>query len=166
MSAPVHLHVNWRTASLFILAPANIRWSGNVSKDVLVVETESGIRALLGTVLTNLGTNVRMAATGHLGVQEFVAHADKVGAIIASELSTPMDGSEFVDRIRAIDAIVPIFLFLGHSLPDWVNQPRVEVFLKPEGLMELCKLVSNTVSLASAALVREQSLQGNSPIDD
>jgi hypothetical protein len=53
--------------------------------------------------------------------------------------------------VRAIDPDVPVYFFLGHSLPSEVlGQPGVEVFLKPHGAGELCREVGDLVAGAAA----------------
>jgi len=58
-----------------------------------------------------------------------------------------MDGAGLLDAIRAIDPTVPVVFFLGQSLPnDVLGRPGVEVFVKPNGMRELCQTVATLVN--------------------
>jgi CheY-like chemotaxis protein len=120
-------------------------------KSVLVVETVPGVRALLGIQLRLAGLAVVEAADGPQGVAAFAANRSAVAVVVSGELGPPMDGADLLDAVRAIDPKVPVVFFLGQSLPhDVLGRPGVEVFLKPNGMRELCQVVAG---LAAASLV-------------
>ena len=104
-------------------------------KTVLLVESEQGVRALLRIQLRLLGLTVLEAASGRAGAAAFAAHHQDVAVVVTGELGPPVDGADLLAMgRRAIDGDVPIYFFLGHSLPPEVlGQPQVEVFLKPDG---------------------------------
>jgi CheY-like chemotaxis protein len=119
-------------------------------KSVLVVETVPGVRALLGIQLRLAGLAVLEAADGPRGVAAFAGHRDQVAVVVSGELDPPMDGAQLLDAIRAIDPAVPVVFFLGQSLPhDVLDRPRVEVFLKPNGMRALCQAVAGLVAARS-----------------
>jgi DNA-binding NtrC family response regulator len=123
-------------------------------KSVLLVESVDGVRALLRLKLKLTGLVVCEAASGQQGVITFAAHRKEIGVVVAGELGKPMDGGDFLEAVRKIDPTVPIFFFLGHSLPSEIlEQPGVEVFLKPDGVGGLCRAVAELVATPSPATV-------------
>jgi DNA-binding NtrC family response regulator len=106
------------------------------------VETDQAVRWLIRTRLRLERVKVVEAATGPQGVTIFAAQKDQIIAVVSGELSDAYDGVQFLDAIRQIAPKIPVFFFLGHSLPDDIYRPGVEVYLKPFGLGSLCRAVS------------------------
>jgi hypothetical protein len=66
-------------------------------------------------------------------------------------LAPPADGADLLASVRAIDAEVPVYFFLAHSLPPEVlYQPGVGVFVKPHGLGDLTRAVAGLVAGVAA----------------
>jgi DNA-binding NtrC family response regulator len=117
-----------------------------MTRTVLIVETDHAVRRLVGTRLRLAGITVREASNGPEGLATFSAHKEEIVAVVSGELSDVFDGSVFLDEVRVLAPSVPVFFFLGHSLPDGLYRPGVEVFLKPGGLGDLCRAVVNLVA--------------------
>jgi len=124
-----------------------------MSKSVLLVEIEPNVRKLIRLRLELAGLTVLEAPTGERGLFLFRAHRTSVVAVVASELSEPLDGVELLDGLRKMDPDIPVFFFLSHSLPHDLVQPGVEVFMKPYGLGGLCRGVVEAAAGAADAAV-------------
>jgi DNA-binding NtrC family response regulator len=118
-------------------------------KTVLIVETDQAVRWLVSTRLRLAGLAIRDASNGPQGVSIFAAQKDEIIGIVSGELSDAFDGASLLDAVRQIAPTIPVFFFLGHSLPEGIHRPGVEVFLKPAGLGALCRAVANLAGTAA-----------------
>jgi DNA-binding NtrC family response regulator len=117
----------------------------------LVVESEPGVRALLGIQLRLRGAAVVEAASGRAGLAALAARPGEIGAVVSGELGPPVDGAALLAGLRALDPDVPVLFFLAHSLPPEVlYQPGVGVFEKPHGLGDLCRAVADVAAEPAA----------------
>jgi len=118
-----------------------------VIKSVLLVETEHGVRKLLFRHLEQFGLNIVEATTGEEGIAKFKARRESLAVIVSGELEGLVDGGDLLKAVRQIDPVIPIFFFLGHSLPPGILYcDGVEVFEKPFGARILCQSVANLIA--------------------
>ena len=80
---------------------------------VLVVEDDSAIRAVLQAALTASGHEVWAAEDGRAGLRVF--DANKIDLVITDMLMPNMDGAEFIRRLRAYRPSVKIVAISGGS---------------------------------------------------
>jgi DNA-binding NtrC family response regulator len=122
-----------------------------MKRSVLLVESEPGVRSLLGIQLRRRGASVVVAPSGQAGLAAFAAHRGQIGAVVSGELGPPVDGAALLAGVRQIDRAVPVLFFLAHSLPSEVlYQPGVGVFEKPHGLGDLCRMAAELVAEVTA----------------
>jgi CheY-like chemotaxis protein len=128
---------------------------------VLVVETDPAVRRLIRHTLTRLGVAVRDAATGPEALAFLAADPAAVGAVVAEDVLPGFDGRTLATAVQASAPGVPIyFLHWGSLESTYLQAEGVEVFLKPHGLLEMCRAVAERLgaggdSRTSAAAIRE-----------
>ena len=121
-------------------------------QSVLLVESDPGVRGLLGIQLRLRGSTVRVAASGRLGVAAFAAYRREIAVVVSGELGPPLDGADLLAAVREADPDVPVCFFLAHSLPpEILCRPGVSVFLKPDGAGALCRAVGDLMVAATPA---------------
>lgn len=82
-----------------------------MSKHVLTIDDEAEIRGLLSDVLGSAG--YRVSAVGTLAEALPLLRADPPAVIITDLQLGDSDGFELIERVKAIDASVPIILLTG-----------------------------------------------------
>jgi DNA-binding NtrC family response regulator len=107
-------------------------------KTVILAEPEPVVRRLLRSRLEAARVPVREALTLP-AILAAAAGPGRVAALVAGEWLDGLDGAGLAAAVRAISSDLPIFFFVGDSLPPAVFEVSgVEVFLKPNGLVGLC----------------------------
>ncbi|HVF19789.1 MAG TPA: response regulator [Mycobacteriales bacterium] len=106
--------------------------------DVLIVEDEPDLRALIVVVLGLRGFTVRDAPHGAAAL-ELLAAEGLPHVIVTDRMMPVMGGEELIARLRAdpTTSAIPI-LMLSANPPD---EPGVPVIRKPFGLDDLCNVV-------------------------
>lgn len=92
--------------------------------DVLVVDDEPSIRAVLSTVLKESGFSVRCAETGYAALQMLSQH--HFGLVVTDIHMPDMDGLEVIMHCTAMLPGVPIVAMSGggfHNIPEAVLRP-------------------------------------------
>lgn len=109
---------------------------------ILVCEDESITRFYLNTILSSInGFSVHVARDGTEGLKIF--NKEKIDLILTDILMQPMDGIEFIKRIRSKDKTVPIITFSAYRY-DELKDLDVQGFMnKPVDLTILTDMLSN-----------------------
>jgi len=121
-----------------------------IPAQVLVVDDDDDLRAMVATLLTRAGMSTIEAASGHEGLRKFFASRPD---LVVLDVSMPgMDGFEVLQRIRDLSD-VPVLLLTAHGVEmekvrglksgadDYVTKPfgrqelaaRVEALLRRRG---------------------------------
>ncbi len=103
---------------------------------ILLVDDERALREMLRMVLELSGFTVLEAADGTRALAQFGVHRDRIRAILLDvQLPGPFSGVETLERIRSLDADVPVLLCTGFVREDdlaRMHQLSVDdVLLKP-----------------------------------
>jgi len=84
-----------------------------ISKDLLLVDDEPGIRNVLEISLTDIGYRVRVARSGEEALAIFKRHAPD---IVITDIKMPgMDGIELLGRIKQINPDTEVIMITGHG---------------------------------------------------
>jgi len=103
---------------------------------ILLVDDERELREMLGMVLDLSGFAVLEAADGAEALAQFEEHRSRIRAILLDvQLPGEFGGVETLERIRAVDADVPVVLCTGFVREDDLARMRMlsvdDVLLKP-----------------------------------
>lgn len=82
---------------------------------VLVIDDEYAVRNVLGLSLAHLGYEVDTAASGFEGVEKFQSAANPYQLVILDLLMPGLSGEEVFNRLRAVNAGIPILIVSGFS---------------------------------------------------
>lgn len=112
----------------------------------MVVEDDEDILELMEILLTRLGYETRLLSDGILALDE-IGKA-RPSLVLLDVMMTPINGWEFLDRLRSNPAIsdIPVILFTAH--PDVkerasrLNDPRLGVMVKPVAPDELERAIA------------------------
>jgi len=112
-------------------------------KVILVVDDELGYREVLADEFNMAGATVLTAESGSKAIEHFNQH--KIDAIISDIRMPNGDGIEFLDRVKTINAKIPVFMLItGYS--DLSNEDAYDkgaeaLFSKPCNLDDLINAV-------------------------
>lgn len=113
---------------------------------ILIVDDEEIVREILNDMLTRLGYEVVVAATGQEAVALYAAASGTIDAVIVDLIMPGMDGAQTFDALRAIDPGVRALLSTGNS-PDGLTQElldrgMLELVPKPYRMEDISRAVS------------------------
>lgn len=84
-----------------------------ISKDILLVDDEAGIRNVLEISLTDIGYHVRVARNGEEALALYKRYTPD---IVISDIKMPgMDGIELLSRIKQINPETEVVMITGHG---------------------------------------------------
>ena len=86
-----------------------------MTKQILIVEDEPGLQALLKTELTFETYDVLQATDGETALQQFQTHQDTLNLIILDWMIPKIDGLGVLRRIRKIDTQLPIIFLTARD---------------------------------------------------
>lgn len=117
-----------------------------MKRSIMVVEDDEDILELMEILLTRLGYETRLLSDGILALDE-IGKA-RPSLVLLDVMMTPINGWEFLDRLRSNPAIsdIPVILFTAH--PDVkerasrLNDPRLGVMVKPVAPDELERAIA------------------------
>jgi CheY-like chemotaxis protein len=92
---------------------------------ILLADDEDGVRMLSSAVLQHNGHQVIQASDGEEAVEVFCKSRRRVRLVVLDLKMPKMSGWEALDRIRQIDARVPVILTSGGALEEEFTQARV-----------------------------------------
>jgi CheY-like chemotaxis protein len=123
-----------------LVAPEAPRGSGLI----LVVDDEPLVRAAGAQLLKSLGYDVIVAKDGMEGVSAFAEHHLRLAAVLCDMVMPELTGSEACERMRRIDASVPIVICSGFPRDERVPfEDDPDGFLaKPYHRSELAAVLS------------------------
>ncbi len=116
-----------------------------MKKSIMVVEDDQPIIEMMELMLSRLGYEPRTNMDGSLALAE--VQKSPPSLILLDVMMMPMDGWEFLEKLRADPATryLPVLLFTAHpsveSKAAAMNDPNLGVLLKPVTLPELEKAI-------------------------
>lgn len=82
-------------------------------KRVLIVEDEQRMRRVLQILIEKIGLESRAAESGEQGLDIF--QREQIDLVLSDLKMAPMDGLEFLRRLRAVDSEVPIIILTAYG---------------------------------------------------
>ncbi len=87
--------------------------TGDMKKEVLLVDDEAGIRKVLRISLEDSGYRVHTAADAHQALELFKTHTPPV---VMTDIKMPgMDGIDLLKKLKATDPDVEVIMITGHG---------------------------------------------------
>jgi two-component system, NtrC family, nitrogen regulation response regulator NtrX len=113
--------------------------------DILIIDDEKAIRKTLVEILGFEGYKIEEAGDGEEGLKKF---SEKNFDAVLCDIKMPkLDGIEFLDRAKAINADVPIIMISGHgnieTAVDAVKKGAFDYISKPPDLNRLLITLRN-----------------------
>lgn len=91
------------------------------TETILVVEDEEAVQWSMNAVLSQCGYTVIQARSGKEGVEQFIAHRDKIKLIIMDVIMPVMDGREAAQQIRQLCPGCRLLFASGYTA-DFINE--------------------------------------------
>ncbi len=118
---------------------------------ILIIDDEKAIRKTLTEILSYEGYKIDEAGDGEEGLKRF---SDKTYDIVLCDIKMPkVDGIEFLERAKEINADVPIIMISGHGNIDTaveaVKKGAFDYISKPPDLNRLLITLRNAVDKQS-----------------
>jgi two-component system, cell cycle sensor histidine kinase and response regulator CckA len=82
---------------------------------MLVVDDEEEVRVACSLIFQEIGLEALVASDGNIGLHVFQQHQKDIMAVLLDLTMPNMDGQQCFDRIREINATVPVILSSGYS---------------------------------------------------
>ena len=84
--------------------------------NILIIDDEKAIRKTLSEILSFEGYKIDEAADGEEGLKRF---SEKTFDLVLCDIKMPkLDGIEFLEKAREINADIPIIMISGHGNID------------------------------------------------
>jgi two-component system, NtrC family, nitrogen regulation response regulator NtrX len=114
---------------------------------ILIIDDERAIRKTLGEILSYEGYKIDEAVDGEEGLKKF---AEKTYDVVICDIKMPkVDGIEFLDKAREINADVPVIMVSGHGNIDTaveaVKKGAFDYVSKPPDLNRLLITLRNAL---------------------
>jgi two-component system, NtrC family, nitrogen regulation response regulator NtrX len=114
---------------------------------ILIIDDEKAIRKTLGEILTFEGYKIEEAADGEDALQKFT---NTVFDLVLCDIKMPkMDGIEFLEKAKIVNADVPIIMISGHGNIDTaveaVKKGAFDYISKPPDLNRLLITLRNAL---------------------
>ena len=112
-----------------------------MKRSIMVVEDDLPIIEMMELMLSRLGYEPRTGTDGYSALADVKANPPSL--ILLDVMMMPMDGWEFLDRLRADPATkdLPVLLFTAHpsveSKAAGLRDPKLGILLKPVTIPEL-----------------------------
>ena len=115
--------------------------------DILIIDDEKAIRKTLSEILSFEGYTIDEAADGEEGLKKFGL---KNYDVILCDIKMPkIDGIEFLEKAKAINADIPIIMISGHgnleTAVDAVKKGAFDYISKPPDLNRLLITLRNAI---------------------
>ncbi|MEI9954740.1 MAG: response regulator [Ferruginibacter sp.] len=133
---------------------------------ILIIDDEKAIRKTLTEILSYEGYKIDEASDGEEGLKRF---SEKAYDIVLCDIKMPkLDGIEFLEKAKEINADVPVIMSSGHGNIDTaveaVKKGAFEYISKPPDLNRLLITLRNAVDKQSLVtetkVLKTQSGQG------
>ncbi len=113
--------------------------------NILIIDDEKAIRKTLSEILSYEGYKIDEASDGEEGLKKF---RDKTYDVVLCDIKMPkLDGIEFLDKVREINADVPIIMISGHgtieTAVEAVKKGAYDYIAKPPDLNRLLITIRN-----------------------
>jgi two-component system, NtrC family, nitrogen regulation response regulator NtrX len=114
---------------------------------ILIIDDERAIRKTLGEILSYEGYKIEEAADGEEGLKKF---SEKTYDVVICDIKMPkVDGIEFLEKAREINADVPVIMVSGHGNIDTaveaVKKGAFDYVSKPPDLNRLLITLRNAL---------------------
>ena len=114
------------------------------NKKILIVEDENIARTFLKTILSKQIENVYTASNGKEGYELFL---EVKPDLIISDLEMPgMNGMTMINKIREIDAKVPIIVTTAYNDDEHIVKNIQGTVLKPIAIKEILQLLDSLLT--------------------
>jgi two-component system, NtrC family, nitrogen regulation response regulator NtrX len=119
--------------------------------NILIVDDEKAIRKTLSEILSYEGYRIDEAGDGEEGIRKF---RDKEYDVILCDIKMPkMDGIEFLDKAKELNADIPIIMISGHgtieTAVEAVKKGAYDYISKPPDLNRLLITIRNAMDKTS-----------------
>lgn len=136
--------------------------------DVLIVEDEDDIRAMISGILEDEGYQVREAATSDAALEAIKARKPNLVVLDVWLKGSSMDGIELLDKLKSIYANLPVIIISGHGTVETavsaIRKGAYDYIVKPFKADKL--IVTATRALENARLRQEnEELKGKTRSD-
>src|SRR6185369_17526863 len=119
--------------------------------NILIIDDEKAIRKTLSEILSYEGYKIDEAGDGEEGLKKF---GDKTYDVVLCDIKMPkLDGIEFLEKAREINADVPIIMISGHgnieTAVEAVKKGAFDYISKPPDLNRLLITIRNAMDKGS-----------------
>ena len=136
--------------------------------DILVVEDEADIRALMAGILTDEGYGVREAATSQAAHEQVKARIPSLIILDVWLKDSEQDGIQFLSAFKAAHPDVPVIVVSGHGTVETavsaIRKGAYDYIVKPFKAAKLLVTVERAVE-ASSLRKENAELRGRAPSD-
>ncbi|WP_409433720.1 sigma-54-dependent transcriptional regulator [Litorimonas sp. RW-G-Af-16] len=136
--------------------------------DVLIVEDEEDIRAMISGILEDEGYQVRAFGTSEAALDAVKARKPNLVVLDVWLKGSSMDGIELLDRLKTMYEDLPVIIISGHGTVETavsaIRKGAYDYIVKPFKAEKL--IVTATRALENARLRQEnEELKGKAPVD-
>ena len=122
--------------------------------NILIIDDEKAIRKTLSEILSYEGYKIDEAGDGEEGLKKF---GDKTYDVVLCDIKMPkLDGIEFLEKAREINADVPIIMISGHgnieTAVEAVRKGAFDYISKPPDLNRLLITLRNALDKQSLVI--------------
>ncbi len=119
--------------------------------NILIIDDEKSIRKTLGEILSYEGYKIDEASDGEEGLKKF---REKTYDVVLCDIKMPkIDGMDFLEKSREINADVPIIMISGHgtieTAVEAVKKGAFDYISKPPDLNRLLITIRNAIDKTS-----------------
>lgn len=119
--------------------------------NILIIDDEKSIRKTLGEILSFEGYKIDEAADGEEGLKKY---KEKVYDVVLCDIKMPkIDGIEFLEKSRELNADVPIIMISGHgtieTAVEAVKKGAFDYISKPPDLNRMLITIRNAMDKTS-----------------
>ncbi|MEO6000102.1 MAG: sigma-54 dependent transcriptional regulator [Chitinophagaceae bacterium] len=122
--------------------------------NILIIDDEKSIRKTLGEILSYEGYKIDEASDGEEGLKKF---KEKTYDVVLCDIKMPkLDGLDFLEKSREINADVPIIMISGHgtieTAVEAVKKGAFDYVAKPPDLNRLLITIRNAIDKTSLVI--------------
>ena len=100
---------------------------------VLVIDDEVMVRSVVERLLNKLGCKVLLAPDGEQGFNTYMCHREEIDLVLLDMTMPRMGGKETLERLRGVDAALPVFICSGYSNESISGQFET---VQPNGVLQ------------------------------
>ncbi len=121
---------------------------------ILIIDDERSIRNVLKDILSNEGYRIEEAADGEEGLKKFKLFS--YDAVICDIKMPKLDGIEFLQKAKEVNADIPVIMISGHgnidTAVDAVKKGAFDYIAKPPDLNRLLITIRNALDRTTLVL--------------